>query len=266
MSGSPVPARHISFSRRCRATHPWRGAVNFPRVQERERFMMLTSKGGLRAAVVVAAIVASGGATALHAQGWHYPAFQLPEVAQREFLGAVSGGGDYGTSIIGQWRQPVGTGNQLSLEAGINSPSGGSTGFILGGALGFPLLRATAETPIDLMLTGGLYGAFSNDGSVIRIPLGAVVGHRIPLTGSTMAVTPFAHPRLSIDVCSSQCQGVGTTTVVNFDAGADLEFTPQLSLRGALTFGPVTEGPSQVGFGIGLAYRPATLGGGIRRP
>lgn len=228
--------------------------------------MMLISKGSLRVAVAAAILMNGGAAAALEAQGWHYPAFQLPYVTQREFSGMVAGGGDYGTTVVGQWREPVGTGYQIALDAGINSPSGsGSTGFILGGALGFPLLRSTAETPIDVMLTAGVFGEFSSDISFIRIPFGAVIGHRIPLQGSTLVITPFAHPRISIDLCASSCNGLGTKTVVNFDAGADLEFTRQLSLRGALTFGAISEFDNQVGFGLALAYRPAMLGGGTTR-
>lgn len=198
-------------------------------------------------------------------RGWHYPALQLPQVTPREFSGMVAGGGDYGTSLIGQWREPFGT-NQLSFDAGFISPGGGAKNlFTLGGALGFPLLRASVETPIDVALTGGGYLTFG-DGSALRLPFGAVVGHRIAMQGSSLAITPFAHPRASIDFCVSQCgegEGkVGTKVVVNFDAGVDFQFTPQLSARGGLTYGGISEGESQVGFGVALAYRPAILAGG----
>ena len=92
-----------------------------------------------------------------------------------------------------------------------------------------------------------------------RIPLGVSVGHRFPIEGTKTAITPYVHPRLSLDACVSDCGPIGTDLKVNFDVGADFEATRVLSLRGALTVGGVGAGDSKVGFGFGLVFHPATL-------
>ena len=54
-------------------------------------------------AVACAAIVL--GASAASAQAWHYPTLQVPTISSRDFSVLVAGGGDYGTSFVGQWRE-----------------------------------------------------------------------------------------------------------------------------------------------------------------
>lgn len=216
-----------------------------------------------RSSILTAALAAGAAvvltSSAAHAQAWHYPAFQPPTIVQREFNFAVAGGSDYGTTGIFQWREGIGMDTDFNLDVGFASPSGASTGFLIGAGIGQQVLRSTDEMPLDMVLTGGLYGAFASDGSVIRLPIGVSVGHRFPIQGTQMAITPFAHPRLSVDVCASDCAGVGTKLKVNFDFGADYEVTRMLSLRAAVTVGGVSDGPSQTGFGFGLAFRPAGL-------
>ncbi|HEY7877859.1 MAG TPA: hypothetical protein VIC55_06525 [Gemmatimonadaceae bacterium] len=212
-----------------------------------------------RTSTIVAALVAGAAsitlAGAADAQAWHYPAFQPPTISTREFTFAVAGGGDYGTAGLAQWREGIGPDTHLAFDVGFDSPSGNSTLFMLGGAIGQRLMRSTQQTPLDLILTGGLYGAFSSDLSYIRVPIGVSVGHRFPLQGG-MAITPYVAPRLSVDACVSDCGGTGTNVNVDFDIGADWELNPVLSLRGALTVGKVGALPSKTGFGIGLAFRP----------
>lgn len=192
------------------------------------------------------------------AQAWHYPALQPPAISTREFNFAVAGGsGLYGTTGLAQWREGVGPDTHLAFDLGFASPTG-TTYFLLGAAVGQRLVRSSPQTPIDLVLTGGLYGAFSGDFSVVRLPIGVSVGHRFPLQGG-MALTPYAHPRLSIDVCASNCNGVGTDLNVNFDMGLDWEINRTLSLRGAFTVGGVSALPSRTSFGFSLAFHPQTL-------
>ncbi len=211
---------------------------------------------------VIAVLVAAAASTTLpgrvSAQAWHYPAFQLPEVSTREFNFAVAGGGDYGTTGLVQWREGLGPDTHIGFDLGFVSPSGLSTGFLIGAGIGQQLIRSTQEMPIDLMLTGGLYGDFSSDIGFLRIPIGVVAGHRFPLQGG-MALTPYAAPRLSIDACVSSCNGMGTNANVNFDIGLDWSINSMLSLRGALTVGAVGDFASKTGFGFGLAFRPQTI-------
>jgi hypothetical protein len=213
---------------------------------------------------VMATTATFAAAPRAQAQAWHYPAFQPPSIATREFNFAVAGGDVYGTTGIFQWREGIGPDTHLSLDLGFADADFGDTGFLIGGGIGQRLMRSTPETPIDLVLTGGLYGEFGVKPSFVRIPIGVAVGHRFPIQGTTTAITPFVHPRLSIDACLSDCdlgfgQDIGTKVKVNFDFGADFEVTRTLSLRGALTVGGISEFDSKVGFGFGLAFRPATL-------
>lgn len=215
-------------------------------------------------AALVAGIATIPMAASARAQAWHYPAFQPPTIATREFNFAVAGGGDYGTTGLFQWREGIGPDTHLSLDAGFADADFGDTGFLLGGGIGQRLMRATSETPIDMILTGGIYGEFGIKPSFIRLPVGVVVGHRFPIEGSSMAITPYVHPRVSIDACLSDCDrfggdDIGTKVKVNFDIGADFEITRTLSLRGALTVGGVSVFESQAGFGFGLAFHPGSV-------
>ena len=75
-------------------------------------------------------------------------------------------------------------------------------------------------------------------------------------------MTPFVSPRLSVDVCASEChpnpnfESIGTNLKLDFDIGAGLDVTSSIGIRAALTIGGVSSGDSQTAFGIGLTYRP----------
>jgi opacity protein-like surface antigen len=193
------------------------------------------------------------------AQAWHYPTLQTPEISTRDFTFLVAGGGDYGTSAVAQWREGFSSDFMANFDVGVATPTD-NTMFLAGAGLGYSLMRATQQTPIDLMVTGGLYGAFGSQ-SFVRIPVGVVAGHRFPLAGG-LAITPFVSPRLSIDVCASDCgseingDNLGTNLKLDFDLGASLDVTSSIGIRAALTIGGVSDGPSQTAFGIGLTYRP----------
>ncbi|MEP7067069.1 MAG: hypothetical protein ABI889_13620 [Gemmatimonadota bacterium] len=204
-------------------------------------------------AVAAAGAALAFGASAASAQAWHYPTLQTPEISRRDFSVLVAGGGDYGTSVVGQWREGLASDVMLNFDVGLATP-GSRTLFLAGVGGGYTLMKATQEVPIDLLLTGGLYGAFG-DHSLVRIPVGVVAGHRFPLTGG-LALTPFVSPRLSVDVCASSCDGVGTNLKLNFDLGARLDVTNTFGITAALTVGGVSNGNSQTGFGVGVVYRP----------
>ncbi len=194
------------------------------------------------------------GASAASAQAWHYPTLQTPDISTRDFTFLVAGGSSlYGTSGVAQWREGVAPDVMVNFDVGVATPSHNSK-FLAGAGLGYGLLKASQETPIDVVLTGGLYGAFGNQ-SFIRIPFGAVVGHHFPL-GGALRLTPFVSPRLSVDVCASNCYGIGTDLKLNFDLGASLDVTSTLAIRSALTIGGVSAADSRTSFGIGLTYRP----------
>lgn len=212
----------------------------------RTRSLFAKTLSAACAAVVLAASSAA-------AQAWHYPTLQTPEISARDFTVLVAGGGDYGTSFVGQWREGIATDVMLNFDVGLSTP-GNTTLFLAGAGLGYTIMKATPDVPIDMMVTGGLYGAFGN-GSLVRIPIGVVAGHHFPLAGG-IALTPFVSPRLSVDVCASDCGGEGTDLKLNFDIGARLDVTSTVGITAALTVGGVGAGPSQTAFGIGLVYRP----------
>ncbi len=200
----------------------------------------------------VATLLATASASA---QAWHYPELQPPDISTRDFAVLVAGGGDYGTSAVGQWREGIAPDAHVAVDVGFATP-GSTTLFLAGASVGYGLMKSTAETPIDLILTGGIYGAFGN-GSEIRIPVGVVAGHHFPLADN-LVLTPYVAPRLSVDICASDCAGDGTHLKLNFDIGASLDVTRSIGIRSALTIGGIGGGPSQTAIGIGVVYRPNT--------
>lgn len=199
-------------------------------------------------------------AAPLAAQGWNYPSFHHPHVMSREFNFALADGGDFGTSLLFQWREGFGAGTEFNVDLGFADPDFGGSRFLAGAGFSRRLTAASPDMPLDIMLTAGLYGAFG-DPNVLRVPIGLSVGHRFPLEGA-MAVTPYVHPRVSIDFCSN-CFGPpqfddDTDLSINFDLGVDLELSRQLSLRFAALFagGDLFHDD---GFGISLAWKPIGL-------
>lgn len=213
----------------------------------------MRTRSSFTKALIVAGSAVVLGAGSASAQAWHYPTLQTPDISNRDFTFMVAGGGDYGTSAVAQWREGIASDAMVNFDIGIATPTD-NTMFLAGVGLGYGLMKATPETPIDLILTGGLYGAFGTQ-SFVRIPIGIVVGHHFPLAGA-LTLTPFVSPRLSVDACASDCHGIGTDLKLNFDIGASLDVTRTVAIRSALTIGGVSDGPSQTSFGIGLVYRP----------
>jgi hypothetical protein len=192
------------------------------------------------------------------AQGWNYPSFRHPQIMSREFNFALADGGDAGTALLFQWREGFGIRTELNLDVGFADPDDGDSRFIIGGGFGHRLTTATPDMPLDVLLTAGVYGAFG-DPNLLRVPLGVSVGHRFPLEG-TMAVTPYVHPRVSIDFCSDCFEGGDDTELsINFDLGVDLELSRQLSLRFSALFAGGDVFGEDDGFGISLAWKPAAL-------
>ncbi|HEX6966950.1 MAG TPA: hypothetical protein VF166_14255 [Gemmatimonadaceae bacterium] len=205
-------------------------------------------------AVIGAGVGVLAFATPAFAQGWHYPSFTPPEVLTRELSLGVAGDGDAGTVLVGQWREGVSPATELMFDLGFASPNNASTRAVLGFGVGQQLGRANAQNPLDVLLTAGIYGGFGGGNSLVRIPVGVSIGHRFPLQGG-MAITPYVHPRASLDFYSST-----SDVTVNFDIGGNLELTPQVSLRASLLFsGGRTFRGDDTGFGIAVAYRPPGL-------
>lgn len=221
---------------------------------------MHVRRSALLAAFGAAAFAAAS--TTVQAQAANYPAFEMPRIESRAFNFAVADGDDMGTQLLVQWREGTSPRMQLGLDAGFGDPDGGDSYFFLGGNLGYQMTRSNPNMPLDVMLTAGINGAFSDPVDIIRIPFGVSVGHRFDLEGP-MAITPFAHPRLIIDHCSEACFGTDDKTDfgLGFDIGADFAFNPQAAVRFALSLSNGEVFEDQDSFGLGFVWRPA----GVRR-
>jgi hypothetical protein len=105
-----------------------------------------------------------------------------------------------------------------------------------------------------------VYGAFGSPTNFFRFPFGVSIGHRFALQSGGLALTPYVHPRLSIDFCSSDAYcGNSTELSVNFDVGADLELTRRVSIRASFLFTGADAFDDDIGVGISLAWRPPAL-------
>jgi hypothetical protein len=189
------------------------------------------------------------------AQAWAYPSFQPPRIMNREYNFGIADTDRGGSSLVFQWREQSGPNTQFSFDVGIaDSDRRDSDLIAFGGiALAQKLNTASSEVPLDFLLTGGLYLAIG-DGTFFRLPVGLSLGHRFDLAGS-MAITPYIHPRVSIDVCND-CGGsdIGLT----FDIGANFELSRTVSIRGAAVFAGDDTFDGE-GFGISLAWTPSVL-------
>jgi hypothetical protein len=182
-----------------------------------------------------------------------YPSFQQPRVVSREFNFAIADG-DGLTPLVFQWREGTSPGTQLSLDLGLADPDADAldTFFMVGGQYARMLTQARADMPLDILLATGLFGRFGNDITSIGVPVGVSVGHRFPLTGTSMAVTPYVHPRVSLDYISIDDESE-TEVNITFDVGGNLELTPQLALRLTAMFGDIDS------VGLSLAWTPRGL-------
>jgi hypothetical protein len=209
-----------------------------------------------RSSVVLSALcLAVAAASSGQAQAWAYPAFQPPRVTSREFNFGVADAGNAGTTILFQWREQVGAPNQLSLDAGLADPNTAHSDAMVfvGGQYARQLTRSSADMPLDFLFTFGAYLA-AGDYRLFRMPVGVSVGHRFDLTGG-MALTPYVHPRVSVDVRSGR--GDNSDLNVDFDLGASFEITRTLAIRASALF-TGSEGWDD-GFGISLAWTASGL-------
>lgn len=197
---------------------------------------------------------------ALHAQALNYPAMQIPSVSERDYTGAVVG--SRGSMALFQWREGVSPEMHFGVDVGLYDPNarGARASLFVAGTLGYDLARASGDQPLDLLLTAGAGISTGNNRTTFRVPIGLSIGHRFELDRD-MAITPFVHPRLSVDVCSSCSPRNSSQSDVslNFDIGGNLEITPRLALRVAALF----SGADQFGGGdaiaVGLTWTPVAL-------
>ena len=193
------------------------------------------------------------------AQASNYPSLQSPTASIRDYTGAIASGA--GTSVLFQWREGVASAMHLGLDVGLTDRKGSENllGFI-GGSIGSELLRAQGEQPLDMLLTGGLGFAFGGGATIVRVPLGVSLGHTFALEEG-MALTPYVHPRVSLDLCSD-CGRRGnrrTELSLNFDVGVDFRVNQKFSVRVAGAFSGSDFFGNNDSFAIGLNWRPGLV-------
>ncbi len=202
-------------------------------------------------------------AGALGAQAYNYPAMQTPRIVDREYNFVAAASGNSGTSLVFQWREGLSADWQLTLEGGLAAPRAPApvkldTRLLVGAGVAWQWVRATADFPLDMAVTGEV-GLWSGNGlTSIQIPIGLAGGHTFKFDNG-MELTPFAHPRLSIDNpnCSSACGG--TKLDVDVDVGVNFGITQQLALRLSGLLGGASYAGSTNAVGFSLAWTPKGL-------
>ena len=201
-------------------------------------------------------------ASSLAAQAYNYPALQTPRIVDREYNFAAASAGNAGTSLLFQWREGLNEDWQFSLDGGLASPKSGSTRVLVAGGLAWQWVRATADMPFDIAATGGAGLSAGNGYSVVRIPIGAVVGHTFKLDNGN-ELTPFVHPRISLDFCSGSAIGGPCPTSskldVDVDVGVNYEITPQIAVRISGLLGGTSYVGSTNAIGFSVAWTPKGL-------
>ncbi len=180
-----------------------------------------------------------------------YPSFQVPQVVDREFNFAIADARRT-TSLIFQWREGVATRSQLSLDVGFTDIEGDDSDLmlLLGGQYAYQIVRAGGDAPLDLLFTAGVFTRMGpDDRSAMSVPFGVSLGHRFLLEGQ-MAITPYVHPRISIDMFNGN-----SDLNINFDIGANFEVNNRLGVRFSAALGDADA------IGFSLAWRPQ----GVRR-
>lgn len=195
-------------------------------------------------------------AAPLGAQAYVYPAFQPTRVAEREYnFALVDIGNGGGTGLIFQWREGLGNQRaQFTMDAGFADPdaAGADARLILGAGFAYQLLREREDMPFDMVFASGIGMSFGDDVTTLKVPIGVAVGHRFPLEGR-VAITPFVHPRLSIDHFSIDNGPSDTELNLDVDIGGSLELNERMQIRLAALLG---DGDA---IGLSFAWTPRGL-------
>jgi len=222
---------------------------------------MACSPWGRVTAAAVAALIGSLvlSPRVVEAQAYNYPSMQTPRASTRDYTAGIVGGA--GTTFLFQWREGLSNSLHWQLDAGFADPEGGVDPLLfVGGSLGKELTRARADQPLDVLFTAGVGAAFGGNATVFRVPLGVSVGHTFELDQG-MSLTPYVHPRLSVDACGScgRDRDSRTNLSANFDIGGHWQVNRQFGVRVSASF----SGSDLVGtdetVAIGFNWTPAGL-------
>jgi len=205
---------------------------------------------------LVAAVTVSERADA---QASNYPSMQVPTASTRDYTAAVSSGA--GTTALFQWREGWAPRRHWQLDAGLIDRKGSDNlSLFVGAGIGQELANASGDQPLDLLFTAGAGAAFGGGSTVVRLPVGVSIGHTFDLEQG-VALTPFVHPRASLDVASGKRGDGGSRSEVslNFDLGVNLQVNRQFAVRAAAAFTGSELAGAQDSFAIGFNWTPAQL-------
>lgn len=206
-----------------------------------------------RLAIAVALMLA--GTAPAAAQAWDSPSFFAPRPG--EDLGIyvmVPDDGDAGFQAI--WRQQ---GNlNLGVRGGVTGEDAlGDRAWMLGAE--FYGWLPLAGFPLDMSWVLGFGAGFSDDVTLLRVPLGVSIG-KVFGEGTSFVVQPYVHPRVAFDLLAVG-EGNNEETETDFslgiDVGADIAVSPSFVVRVGYTF---MEGPD---FGGPTGFYPNTFGAGL---
>ncbi len=176
---------------------------------------------------------------ALAAQSGLHPAFQPTRVAEREYNFGLADF-DGGSALLFQWREGLGNKRaQFTADLGLadgDGPADNSGALIIGGSFHYQLATESSEMPFDIVFGAGMGVTAGDNYSLLRVPVGVAIGHRFPLEGN-FAITPYVHPRLSLDRSKLDGFGADTDSNIDIDLGASFEISRQMQARLAVTFG-----------------------------
>jgi len=206
-------------------------------------------------ALIAHAAVVFGPAGAL-AQAYNYPAFQTPRTVEREYNFAAATASRAGTSLLFQWREALAPSSQFGLDVGLAAPRDADTRLLIGLAWAREVAHAGDQMPFDIGITAGAGASVGGGSSVLRVPLGAVAGHSFDLEDG-FRLTPFAHPRVVFDRCSTCRAGRSDSKLdVDVDLGLDFAVTSAFSLRVAALLGGTDYNGDNNAVGFSVAWRP----------
>lgn len=195
---------------------------------------------------------------AVYAQFHSYPSFQVPRVSTRDFTFAIADGGRDATTLVYQWRGSRSVRSHTQLDIGlVDGFRDDGLRLVLGGGIAQQVHRSNADLPLDMAFTAGVGGSFGNGVTLVRVPFGLSLGHAFELD-SPVVLTPYVHPRVSIDFCS-RCGPPGdrSDSRVGFemDVGLDARLTRAMALRASAVLGSGPFGRGDA-FGISLVWSP----------
>lgn len=195
--------------------------------------------------------------TIAHAQASNSPSMQVPTASTRDYTAAVSSGA--GTTALFQWREAWKPSRHWQLEAGLTDRKGSDAlSLFVGGGIGQEITRARGDQPLDVLFTVGAGAALGGGATVARIPVGVSIGHTFGLDQG-MAITPYVHPRASLDWASGGGGGSQSEVSLNFDVGVNFQVNSQFAVRAAAAFTGSELGGAQDTFAIGFNWTPASL-------